>query len=151
VEEPTITKSKKGSAGPEFNKEHAHCFFSAWSGFFTVNLFLLTLQSTMTFTMMFEKNMQRKRPELWRNHNWLHHDNAPTPTPQKTIEFVTNNNMAILLDLPYLPDLAPCDFALFPKLKMKLKGRRFEKVSDIEKESQVVLNNIKENDFHGAF
>jgi hypothetical protein len=27
VEEPTITKSKKGAAGPEFNKEHAHCFF----------------------------------------------------------------------------------------------------------------------------
>jgi hypothetical protein len=27
VEEPTITKSQKGAAGPEFNKEHAHCFF----------------------------------------------------------------------------------------------------------------------------
>jgi hypothetical protein len=27
VEEPTITKSQKGTAGPEFNKEHAHCFF----------------------------------------------------------------------------------------------------------------------------
>jgi hypothetical protein len=24
VEEPTITKSKKGAADPEFNKEHAH-------------------------------------------------------------------------------------------------------------------------------
>jgi hypothetical protein len=27
VEEPTITNSKRGAAGPEFNKEHAHCFF----------------------------------------------------------------------------------------------------------------------------
>jgi hypothetical protein len=27
VEESTITKSKKGMIGPEFNKEHAHCFF----------------------------------------------------------------------------------------------------------------------------
>jgi hypothetical protein len=27
VEGPTITKSKKGAAGPEFNKEHAHCLF----------------------------------------------------------------------------------------------------------------------------
>jgi hypothetical protein len=34
---------------------------------------------------------------------------------------------------------------------MKLKGRRFETVSDIRRESQVVLNSIKENDFHGAF
>jgi hypothetical protein len=40
VEEPTFTKSKKGMAGPEFNKEHAHCFFNV-KGLFTVNLFLL--------------------------------------------------------------------------------------------------------------
>jgi hypothetical protein len=38
--------------------------------------------------------------------------------------------------------------ALFPKLKMKLKGRHFETVSDIQRESQVVFNSIKENDFH---
>jgi hypothetical protein len=33
---------------------------------------------------------------------------------------------------------------------MKLKGRRFETVSDIQRESQAVLDSIKENDFHGA-
>jgi hypothetical protein len=52
---------------------------------------------------------------------------------------------------PYSPDLAPCDFALFPKLKIKLKGRRFETVSDIQTESQAVLDSIRENDFHGFF
>jgi hypothetical protein len=40
---------------------------------------------------------------------------------------------------------------LFPKLKMKLKERCFETVSDIQVESQVVLDSIKENDFHGFF
>jgi hypothetical protein len=34
---------------------------------------------------------------------------------------------------------------------MKLKGRRFETVSDIQSESQAVLDSIKENDFHCAF
>jgi hypothetical protein len=34
---------------------------------------------------------------------------------------------------------------------MKLKGRHFETVSDIQREVQVVLDSIKENDFHGAF
>jgi hypothetical protein len=34
VKEPTITKSKKGTAGPGFNKEHAHRFFSTWRGLF---------------------------------------------------------------------------------------------------------------------
>jgi hypothetical protein len=58
--------------------------------------------------------------------------------------------MVVIPLLPYSPDLAPYDFALFPKLKMKLKGRRFETVSDIQRELQVVLNSMKENDFHGA-
>jgi hypothetical protein len=35
-------------------------------------------------------------------------------------------------------------------MKMKLKGC-FETVSDILRELQAVLDNIKENDFHGAF
>jgi hypothetical protein len=39
----------------------------------------------------------------------------------------------------------------FPRLKMKLKGRRFETVSDIQRESQAVLDSIKESDFPGAF
>jgi hypothetical protein len=69
----------------------------------------------------------------------------------KTTEFVTNNNMVIIPHPPHLPDLAPCGFTLFPKLKMKLKGRRFEMVSDIQKESQAVLDSVNENDFHGAF
>jgi hypothetical protein len=34
---------------------------------------------------------------------------------------------------------------------MKLNGRRCETVSEIQRESQAVLNSIKENDFHGAF
>jgi hypothetical protein len=33
---------------------------------------------------------------------------------------------------------------------MKLKGRRFETVPDIQRESQAALDSIKENDFHGT-
>jgi histone-lysine N-methyltransferase SETMAR len=59
----------------------------------------------------------------WRNHNWLlYQGNAPAHTSLKTTECVTNNNMVIVSHPPYSPGLSPCDFALFPKLKMKLKG-----------------------------
>jgi hypothetical protein len=58
--------------------------------------------------------------------------------------------MVIIPHPPYSPDLAPCDCALFPKLKIKLKGH-FETVSDIQRELQVILDSIKENDIHGAF
>jgi hypothetical protein len=59
--------------------------------------------------------------------------------------------MVIVPHPHYSPDFAPCDFALLPKLKMKLRGRRFRTVSDIQKELQAVLDSIKKNEFHGAF
>jgi hypothetical protein len=62
-----------------------------------------------------KENVRLKRLELWCNHNWLHHDNAPIHMSLKTTEFVTNN-MVIVPHPLYSPD-----FSLFPKLKMKLK------------------------------
>jgi hypothetical protein len=50
---------------------------------------------------------------------------------------------------PFLRGLAPCDFTSFSKLK--LKGWGFETVSDIQRESQTVLDSVKDNDFHRAF
>jgi hypothetical protein len=81
----------------------------------------------------------------------LHHDKAPAQTSLITTESVTNSNMIIVPHSPYSLDFAPCDFALLPKLKMKLKEQRFERVSDIQRELQAVFGSIKEIDFHGFF
>jgi hypothetical protein len=59
--------------------------------------------------------------------------------------------MIIVPHPTYFADLAPCDLPLFPKLKMKLKGQCFETVPDIQRESQVVVDSIKENYFPDAF
>jgi hypothetical protein len=48
---------------------------------------------------------------------------------------VTSNNTIIVPQPSYLPDLAPSDSALFPKLKIKLEGSNFETLADIQKES----------------
>jgi hypothetical protein len=58
---------------------------------------------------------------------------VPAHTFLKTTEFVTNNNMVIVPHPSYSPDLASCDFALFPKLKMKLREQCLERVSDIQR------------------
>jgi hypothetical protein len=51
------------------------------------------------------ENVRRKRPELWRDHNWLlNHGNAPAHMPLKTTEFVSNNDMVIIHKPPYLLD-----------------------------------------------
>jgi hypothetical protein len=46
---------------------------------------------------------------------------------------------------PYLPDLAPADFFLFPKMKMQLKGPRFHSVADIQRESQKAMDSLTQN------
>jgi hypothetical protein len=48
--------------------------------------------------------------------------------------------MSVVSHTPYSPDLASCDFFLFPKMKLKLKGRRFDTNEEILAESQRVLD-----------
>jgi len=88
--------------------------------------------------------------DQWRNNTWLlHHDNAPAHAALSR-RFLTDNNVTVVPHPPYSPDLAPSDFCLFPKLKMKLKGRRFQ-TEEIQAESQAVLNMLRENDFEECF
>ena len=58
-----------------------------------------------------------------------------------TMRQLTDNNMTVVPHPPYSPDIAPSDFFLFSKLKMKLKGRRFQ-TEEIQAESQAVLNTL---------
>jgi len=56
-------------------------------------------------------------------------------------EFLAHNSIITLLRPPYSPDLAPCDF--FLKMKLQLEGRRFNRVEEIQQESQNVLGRFK--------
>ena len=48
---------------------------------------------------------------------------------------------------PYSPDLAPCDFCLFPKLR----GCRYETVEEMKEAVMKVIDTITQEDFNGAF
>ena len=60
--------------------------------------------------------VRRKRPELWRNRWNLHQDNTPAHNTLPVKEFLANKNITVLEHPLYSPDLAPCDFYLFPKI-----------------------------------
>ena len=47
-------------------------------------------------------------------------------------EFLVKHQIIQVTQLPYSPDLVPCDFWLFQKLKSPLKGKRFQTVNEIE-------------------
>jgi hypothetical protein len=44
--------------------------------------------------------------------------------------------MAVIPHPPYSPNLAPCDFFLLPKMKLKLKERRFDTIEKTQTESR---------------
>ena len=48
---------------------------------------------------------------------------------------------------PYSPDLAPCDFWLFPKLR----GCRYETIEEMKEAVTKVIDTLTQEDFHGAF
>ena len=48
---------------------------------------------------------------------------------------------------PYSPDLAPCDFWLFPKLR----GCRYETIEEMKEAVTKVIDMLTQKDFYGAF
>ena len=52
---------------------------------------------------------------------------------------------------PYSPDLAPCDFFLFPRLKKNMKGKRFGTVEEVKQKSLEGLKDIPLCEFQSCF
>ena len=48
---------------------------------------------------------------------------------------------------PYSPDVAPCDFWLFPKLR----GCRYETREEMKEAVTKVIDTLPQEDFHGVF
>jgi hypothetical protein len=64
------------------------------------------------------ERVRRARPELWAENAWiLHQDNAPSHTALVTRKFFSKNKITTMDHPPYSPDLVPCDFYLFHKVK----------------------------------
>ena len=43
---------------------------------------------------------------------------------------------------PYSPDIAPCDFCLFPKIKEKLRGCRYETIEEMKEAVMKVIDTL---------
>ena len=89
------------------------------------------------------ERVRRRRPDMWKNVSWiLHHDNAPAHNALYVKRYLAKNNIPLMEHPPYSPDLVPCDFFLFPKIKSALKGTRFESVGCSESKSDATLEQL---------
>jgi len=91
--------------------------------------------------------LQYSAPGSW----FLLHDSAPVHRAVAVQEFLTRKQVCVLHHPLYSPDLSPCDYFLFPKLKLPLKGRLFEDVQDIQAAVTSSLRAIPQEDVQRSF
>jgi len=78
-------------------------------------------------------------------------DNAPVHREVAVQEFLARKQVCVLHHPPYSPDLSPCDYFLFPKLKLPLKWRLFEDVQDVQAAVTSSLRAIPQEDVQRSF
>jgi [histone H3]-lysine36 N-dimethyltransferase SETMAR len=122
-DEPNPTKVKRSrSAGKKmiasFFKKIGPVVSVALENRRTVNAEWYT---TICLPTVFEK-VRQNRP---RSRIVLHQDNASSHNAEETKKFLATNRIDLMTHPPYSPDLAPCDFFLFPYIKDKMRGVKF--------------------------
>jgi len=98
------------------------------------------------------KRIRHVRPEYSAPGSWfLLHDNASVHQAVAVQEFLAWKQVCVLHHPPYSPDLSPCEYFLFPKFKLPLKGRLFEDVQDIQAAVTSSLQAIPQEDMQRSF
>ncbi len=98
-----------------------------------------------------KERIRKKRPHHWARIDpedplsnrsfFLHHDNVSPHTCVITLALLGESGIQMIAHLPYSPDLAPCDFFLFPYMKKKLRGQCFRNLDTLK---EAVMNLLKE-------
>ena len=84
----------------------------------------------------FDEALQKKRPRLQRKKVLFHHDNTPPHSSHIVAAKLAELRYELLPHPPYSPDLAPCDFFLFPNMKKWLGGKRFTSNEEVIAETE---------------
>ncbi|GFX13096.1 hypothetical protein TNCV_2357521 [Trichonephila clavipes] len=94
------------------------------------------------------KRLRRVRPQYAQQGSWFFvHDNALLHTASIAKQLLAKKRVVQIEYPPYSPDLKPPDFFLLPRLKLTLKGKRFEDIPDIRRNVTRFLNSILKKDF----
>ena len=91
----------------------------------------------------FRKRFRRKRPALFKSGQWhFHQDNAPVHNSILVTDYWSKMGIKTVPQPPYSPDIAPCDFWLFPKLKEKLRGCCYEIIEEMKEAVTMIIGTL---------
>ncbi|GFR88071.1 transposase [Elysia marginata] len=95
--------------------------------------------------------MNEQRRKVSTSRALLLHDSIDPHKVRATTQSLQELGIQVLHHPTYSPDLAPCDFWLFPILKDRLAGRKFHRIQDLAKAVNSELRTIPEGDYQGMF
>ena len=81
----------------------------------------------------------------------LHHDNAPSHSSRVILDTIKELDIEILPHAPYSPDLAICNFWLFPNLKNKLRDEKYESREELRRAVDRYLRDMSRDGLHHVF
>ena len=87
-------------------------------------------------------------PALFKSGQWhFYQDNAPVHNSILITDYLGKMGIKAVPQPPYIPDLAPYDFCLFPKLR----GCRNETIEEMKEDVTKVIDTLTQEDFYVAF
>ena len=92
-----------------------------------------------------------KRPSKGWSGVHLLHDNASSHKCEVVKSFLASEKVKVLNHPSYSPDLSPCDFFLFPRLKIMLSGNKYTSRSSLGSAIYQCLQQIPKEDYLSAF
>ena len=96
-------------------------------------------------------NMKKFRVKNGAKGTFLHMDNATCHKSKSTQNKIALSGIKTIPHPPYSPDLSPCDFWLFGRLKEFLKGNRFQTEKELFDKVQEFLNLIKKDEISKVY
>ena len=88
------------------------------------------------------------RPALFKSGQWhFHQDNTPVHNSILVTDYLIKMGIKTVPQLAYSPDLAPCDFWLF----FKLRGCGYETNEEMKVAVTKDIDTLTQEDFDGAF
>ena len=93
----------------------------------------------------------KKRPSKRWSGVHLLHDNASSHICEFVKSFLASEKVKVFNHPPYSPDLSPCDFFLFPRLKKMLSGNKYTFRSSLGNAIYQYLQQIPKENYLSAF
>jgi len=67
------------------------------------------------------------------------------------MEYLETQRVKLMGHPAYSPDLSPCDFWLFPKIKEQLRGKDFQDANELHGALEEQMSSLQKEDFYQCY